>query len=140
MTAATAVTIAASTAAVAIAATAAAATVSVASAACVDILTMKSLCELLLGCLAYCQDFTCETESLSCHLMVEVHLHAVFIHLKHHTRNHRTHAVEHRDCVARYEKIFANLAVDLERCLREIDDAVWVNFTVSVLRRKSHVE
>ena len=72
--------------------------------------------------------------------MVEVHLHAVLIHLKYNTWDHCTHAVEHRDCVAWHEKILADLAVDFEGSLREVENAAWVHLAVSVLRRKSHIE
>ena len=121
-------------------ASAAASTVSVATAASVYIFTMESLCKFLLSCLANCEDLACEAEGLAGHLVVEVHLHAVFANLTNNTRDHSTHAVEHRDSVAWYEKILANLAVDLERCLWKVDDAAWVNLAVTVLWRKSNVE
>ena len=121
-------------------ASAAASTVSVASAASVYIFTMESLCKFLLSCLANCEDLACEAEGLAGHLMIEVHLHAVLAHFKNNTRNHCAHAVEHRYCVAWYEKILANLAVDLECCLWKVDDAAWVYLAVTVLWRKSNVE
>ena len=77
-------------------------------------LAVETFCKLLFGSLAYSKDLTCEMESLACHLMVEVHLYRIFSHFKHYTRNYCAHAVEHRNGVARYEKVFAHFSVYLE--------------------------
>ena len=108
------------------AATAASTVMSVASAAtsaCVDILTMKSLCEFLLCGLSDCEHFSLEMESLACHLVVEVHLDAVFSNLDHYSWDNSAHAVHHRNGVARYEKILADLAVDFECRLRKVNNS-----------------
>lgn len=77
-------------------------------------LSVETFCKLFFSSLAYGKDLTCEMESLACHLMVEVHLYRIFSHFKYYTRDYCAHAVEHRDGVARYEKVFAHFSVYLE--------------------------
>jgi hypothetical protein len=92
-----------------------------ASSACVYILSVETLSEFFLGSLANRHYLALEMESLACHLMVEVHLYAVCCHFYHNSRDYTAHAVHHRDCVTRYEKILANFSVNLECCLWKID-------------------
>ena len=77
-------------------------------------LSVETFCKLFFSSLAYGKYLTCEMESLACHLMVEVHLYRIFSHFKYYTRDYCAHAVEHRDGVARYEKVFAHFSVYLE--------------------------
>ena len=121
MASATAVAISAS-AAVRVAASATMASAA-ASAAGVYILSVKAFCELLLGSFSYCEHLSLEMECLARHLMVEVHLHAVLAYLHNYARDHATHWAYHRDCVADNEKVLADLAVNLESCLRKVDDS-----------------
>jgi hypothetical protein len=92
-----------------------------AATACVHILTVKSLCEFLFCSFADCKYLTLEVEGLTCHLVVEVHLYAVFSNLYYYARDNTAHAVHHRDGVADNEKVLADLAVNLECCLWKVD-------------------
>jgi hypothetical protein len=92
-----------------------------ATAACVYILSVKSLCEFLLGSLSYCKHLTLEVKGLACHLVVEVHLHAIFRNLYYYAWDYAAHAVHHRNGVAHNEEVLADLAVNLKRCLWKID-------------------
>ena len=121
---------------------AAVAVVSVASAAsaCVDKLSVETFCKLFFSSLAYGKDLSFEMKGLAGHLMVKVHLDAVFCHFDHYARNHSAHAVHHRDCIAWNEEVFANFSVHFECCFREIDDPARIDFAVAVCRCKCHIK
>jgi hypothetical protein len=115
-------------------------TVASAASATVNELAVKSFSKFLLCRFTYCKYLTCEMKGLAGHLVVEIHLDAVSAYLKHYTRNHTAHRTDHRNCIARYEKILANLPVHFECCFRQVNDPLRVNFSVSVSWRKSYVE
>ncbi len=73
-------------------------------------------------------------EGLAGHLVVEVHLYAVLGNLYDYARDYAAHRVKHRDSVAGYEKVLANLTVNLECRLRKVYDPVRIFFSVSVCR------
>ena len=79
-------------------------------------------------------------QGLSCHLMVEVHLHGVCCNLKYHSRNHYSHAVHHRDSISRYQEVFSDLSVHFKCSLWKVNDPVWFHLAISVCRRKGHVK
>ena len=79
-------------------------------------------------------------QGLSCHLMVEVHLHGVCCNLKYHSRNHSSHAVHHRDSISRYQEVFSDLSVHFKCSLWKVNDPVWFHLAISVCRRKGHVK
>ena len=79
-------------------------------------------------------------ESLAGHRVVEVHLYSLRSYLENNARDNRTDAVQHRDGVARYEKVFSYFTVDLECCLWKVDHSVRVDLTVSVSRCECNVE
>ena len=87
------------------------------------VFAMETFGKFLFCSLAYGENLSCEMEGLSCHLVVEVHLYAVFAYLEDHTRDHSAHAVEHRDCIARYEKVLAYFTVHFECRFRKVEDA-----------------
>ena len=136
---ATAVAVAAVTSAVSAASTVMA-MASAAASASVYILAVKSFSEFLLGSFAYAYNLSLEVEGLACHLVVEVHLHYILCHLENYAWDHCAHAVHHWDGVADNEKILADLSVDLERCLRKLNDSLWVNLAVSVCWCESYIE
>ena len=73
-------------------------------------------------------------ESLACHLMIKVHLHAVCCYLKNNAWDNSTHAVHHRDCVAWYEKVLANLTIYFESSFWKVDDSIWISLTICINR------
>ena len=79
-------------------------------------------------------------ECLASHLVVEVHLNCVICNLKNNSRDHRAHAVHHRNCVARYEKVLADLTVDFKCSLWKVNDSAWVDFAISVSRGQRYIE
>lgn len=86
----------------------------VASAFLWKVLTVETLCELLLGSLAYRDDLSCEVHGLACHRWVEVHGHLLFLDLHDHTVADFTTLVEHRDILTHLEEILAEFAVHHE--------------------------
>ena len=72
--------------------------------------------------------------------MVEVHLYSLRCNLEYNARDNSSNAVQHRNSVAWYEKVFSYLAVDLERSLRKVDHSVWVDFTVCICCCECNVE
>ena len=79
-------------------------------------------------------------EGLACHSVVEVHLYSVLCHLKNDAWDNSTHAVHHRNCVARYEKVLADLTIDFKCSLWKVNDSAWVDFAISVSRGQRYIE
>ena len=72
--------------------------------------------------------------------MVEVHLDRVFGNFEDYSRDYSAHAVHHRDCVARYKEVFADLSVNLECSFRQVDDSCRIHFAISVGRGEGDLE
>lgn len=84
---------------------------------------MKAFCEFFFCCLAYGNDLACEMQGLSGHPVVEVHLYCLRCDLEHYSRYDTAHAVEHRDGVTGYEKVFAYFTVHLKCRFRQVENA-----------------
>ena len=72
--------------------------------------------------------------------MVEVHLHCVCSYLEDNSWDHSPHTVHHRDGVSWNKKVLANLTVNLECCLRKVDDSLWLNLAICVNRCECNIE
>ena len=116
--------------------------VSVASAtsAAVYELAVETFGQLLFCSFTYSEDFACEMEGLACHLVVEVHLDRICSDFENDSRNNTAHAVEHRDGVARHEKVLTDFAVDFECRLRKVDYHIRIHFSISFCRRECNVK
>ena len=110
------------------------------SSAGVHVFPVKSFCKFLFSSLTYRYDFSGEMKSLACHLMVKVHLYGFWCNLKHDSRYDAAHAVEHRNGVSRYEKVFTNCSIHFKSSFRKVNYHLWIYFTVSVSRGEGHIE
>ena len=97
------------------------------------VLSVQTLLKLFLRGLPDAHHLAGEIEGLAGHRMVEVHHDGVSLYLVDGSLNDLAGVAEHRDDLADDEKILADLAVDLERGLRQLDQAAVVECAVAFL-------
>ena len=95
---------------------------------------VQAFCQFFLGGITHRYDLAGEVQGLACHRGVEVHGHLVVLDFDDHAVAYFSRRIEHGDEFTGFQQVFPELAVDLERTLRYVEDLGQVVFAIGVLR------